>query len=364
MAPHRVPLLCRIAAHSLSVCLLASACAEAQSPPEPAGPPTIQATASGTDQLLQAVSYASDAVAWVSGHGGAVVHSADGGHTWTTVPGPALDSLQFRDVHAFSESAAVLLSAGPGPLSRLYRTDDAGVGWTLAFLMEDERGFLDCLDFWDAERGFAYGDSFDGVPYILLTSDGGRTWQRPDPTGLPAALDGEGGFAASGTCARSADGGVGWIATGAGGAARVLRTADYGATWTAVDAPVVTGDAAGLTTIAFARDGETGLALGGDLAQMDAVTDNAVVSVDGGRTWTVAATPAWAGPVYGADLSADGGFALAVGPSGASYSLDRGTSWQALDSLNYWAVALSPDGQAGLMTGPEGRVSRVQRGGS
>ena len=132
---------------------------------------------------------------------------------------------------------ATLLTAGSGTDSRLYHTDDGGTTWTLAFLMDDERGFLDCLDFWD-HRGFAYGDSFDGVPYILRSEDGGGSWHRPPPDALPTAMEGEGGFAASGTCARASEGGVGWIATGAGGAARVLRTDDFGLGWRAAEVPV------------------------------------------------------------------------------------------------------------------------------
>jgi len=293
---------------------------------------------------------------WVSGHEGAVARTIDGGVTWTPVPTPVGDSLQFRDVHAFSADVAALLTAGNGSDSRLYHTADGGSTWTLAYLMQDERGFLDCLDFWD-ERGFAYGDSFDGSPFVLRTEDGGRSWSRVGRGSLPPALEGEGGFAASGTCARAGDGGVGWIATGAGGAARVLRTEDYGASWRAAEAPVVRGAAAGLTTVSF-RDDLVGIALGGDLAQMDAHTDNVVRTDDGGVSWSAGDRPRLPGPVYGSDWVRGTDVVVVVGPGGADWSPDGGSSWMALDTLDYWATAFASP-RAGWMVGPGGRITAV-----
>ncbi len=357
------------AAVGMAAALLLAACAAQEPDPvggpvgeplgdlagEPLAEPVLSPQPSGTPALLQAVSTVDDRTVWVSGHDGVVLRTLDGGTAWTPVPTPVLDSLQFRDVHAFSAAEAALLTAGSGNASRIYHTADAGVTWSLAYLMEDDRGFLDCLDFWD-DRGIAYGDSFDGVPFVLRTSDRGRTWARLGPVGLPPALEGEGGFAASGTCARAGPEGVGWIATGAGGAARVLRSDDYGATWHAADVPVVRGDAAGLTTLSFA--GDTGLALGGDLAQMDAPTANAARSSDGGRTWTASPPPRMVGPVYGSGRVPGTRAVVVAGPAGADWSPDMGLAWAALDSVSFWAVGFASPA-AGWMVGPDGRITKV-----
>ncbi len=320
------------------------------------GEPTLATQASGTEALLQAVSPVSPDVVWASGHEGVVLRSTNGGSGWAAVATPVGDSLQFRDVHGFSAGEAAVLTAGSGSDSRLYHTADGGETWTLAYLMDDERGFLDCLDFWD-DRGIAYGDSFDGIPFVLRSTDRGRTWARLGPTALPAALEGEGGFAASGTCARVGPGGAGWIATGAGGAARVLWTEDFGANWQAADVPVVRGQAAGLTTVSF-RDGETGVALGGDLEQMDAPTANAARTSDGGRTWTASTAPGFPGPVYGSAWVPGTDGVFVVGPSGAAWSRDGGSSWMPLDTVSYWAVGFAA-AQTGWMVGPGGRVTGV-----
>ena len=108
--------------------------------------------------MLQAVSVVDENIVWVSGHRATYARTVDGGTTWEAgvVPGP--DSLQFRDVHAVDAKTAYLLSAGPGDMSRIYKTTDAGQNWTLQFSNTNPRAFFDCMDFWDAESGMAFSD--------------------------------------------------------------------------------------------------------------------------------------------------------------------------------------------------------------
>ena len=288
--------------------------------------PEVTEQSSGTLETLQAISPVSEEAVWVSGHGGVILRTLDGGATWDRTSAPGGDSLQFRDIHGFSSQSAVALTAGEGPMSRLYRTEDGGNSWTLGFLMEEPAGFLDCLDFWDENHGFAYGDSFDGVPYILVTRDGGRAWARVEAVAAPPANDGEGGFAASGTCARAAPGGRGWIGTGAGGSARVLATGDFGRTWTATETPVVKGALAGIFTLVVA-DGRPIMALGGDLDRREeVVAGNAAVTWDAGRSWELVSPAPINGAVYGSAAGGTGAnrWVVAVAPPGAVYTDDMG----------------------------------------
>ena len=301
---------------------------------------TARLVESGTQAVLQSVSAVDDDVVWVSGHEGVLLRTSDGGASWALVPSPAGDTLQFRDVKAFSADGAVVLSSGSGALSRIYRTTDGGRSWALGFLMEAEDGFLDCLDFWDEGRGFAYGDAIDELPYVLLTEDGGRTWERAPASGLPAAAPGEGGFAASGTCAVAGEGGRGWIATGAGGSARVLTTTDFGGTWSAADLPLATGAMAGAFTIA-SHAGSPVMILGGDLGEENDVVPNAVTRGEDGR-WSAPATfVPLNGAVYGS-AAVGAGTVLAFGPGGSAYTEDLGRGWTALPDVEAWAGTWGP----------------------
>ena len=338
--------------------------APGERPPGIAPPlrPAVTEQSSGTTEVLQAISPVSDETAWVSGHGGAILRTTDGGATWRRIPAPGADSLQFRDIHAFSSRVAVALTSGEGPASRIYRTADGGGTWSLAFLMDEPAGFMDCVDFWDGDRGFAYGDSFDGAPYVLVTGDGGRSWTRVPAGALPLANDGEGGFAASGTCARAGGQGHGWIGTGAGGSARILATNDYGESWTATEVPVARGDMAGIFTLAV-DGGRPVMALGGDLASREEVVErNAAVSADAGQSWTVASAAPIAGAVYG---SATGGrswyrVVVAVAPTGAAFTDDMGATWVAIPEVSAWAVEFAEGGRVGWAAGGGGRIWRIE----
>lgn len=324
----------------------------------PAARPALESQASGTTALLQAVSAVSDSVAWVSGHRGTFARTTDGGRTWRAAQVPGADTLQFRDVFALDADRAWLMSAGPGDLSRIYRTRDAGATWELQFTNAEPAGFYDCLDFWDERRGLAFSDQVNGRVMVLATSDGGATWTLVPQSALPAALPDEGGFAASGTCLVTRPGGHAWIATGNGPRSRVLHTADYGRTWTVTDAPIAAGSAAGFTTISF-RDDRNGAALGGPLGDANAVTDNVWLTADGGRTWRAGGRPTFTGAVFGAAFVPRAGATLvAVGPRGSSISRDGGGTWAALDSLAYWGIGFAPSG-TGWITGPGGRITRI-----
>jgi photosystem II stability/assembly factor-like uncharacterized protein len=346
---------------ALALASVVAACSpSAQGAPEtaPAARPALEAQSSGTTALLQAVSAVSDSVVWVSGHRGTWARTTDGGRTWRAAQVPGADTLQFRDVFALDADRAWLMSAGPGALSRIYRTGDGGATWELQFTNAEPTGFYDCLDFWDARRGLAFSDQVNGRVMVLATSDGGARWALVPEAALPAALPDEGGFAASGTCLVTRPGGHAWIATGNAPRSRVLHTADYGRTWSVSDVPIAAGSAAGLTTITF-RDDRNGAGLGGPLGDANAVTDNVVMTSDGGRTWRAGGRPTFTGAVFGAAFVPGAGATLvAVGPQGSSLSRDGGETWAALDSLAYWGIGFSPTG-TGWITGPGGRITRI-----
>jgi photosystem II stability/assembly factor-like uncharacterized protein len=307
---------------------------------------------------LQAVSAVDERTVWVSGVAGTYARTVDGGATWVAGVVPGADSLQFRDVHAVSADTVYLLSAGTGEASRIYKTSDGGSTWTLQFTNTIPTAFFDCFAFWDATAGLAFSDAVDGA-FVIRRTDDGEHWEPVPEGALPPALEGEGGFAASGTCVITADDSTAWIGMGNAERARVLRTDDRGTSWTVTDAPVVAGTAAGITTVAF-RSGADGLVAGGAIADAEATGVRVARTADGGRSWAPAGDPSFSGAVYGAAYArAAGADALVtVGPGGASYSRDDGSTWLALDTLSYWGLGFA-DG-VGWLAGPEGRIVRLR----
>lgn len=198
----------------------------------------------GTDARFRGLAAVDRSTAWVSGSHGTVLRTVDGGRSWGDVSPPGAAGLELRDIEAFDARRALALSIGEGPDSRVWRTEDGGASWTETFRNPDPRAFYDCMTFFDPAHGLAVSDPVDGKFRILSTADGGRSWRVLPNAGMPDALPGEAGFAASGQCLVSAGRNDVWLATGGGANARVLHSADRGLTWSAADSTVPAGDPA------------------------------------------------------------------------------------------------------------------------
>src|SRR4029079_5788810 len=220
---------------------------------------------SGVTSRLRGVSAVNERVAWASGSNSTVLRTTDGGSTWQKL-NVTTEQLDFRDVDAIDERTAYVLSIGNGPASRIDKATDAGATWTLEFKNEEQKGFLDAMTFWDVNNGIVFGDSIDGKLDILMTNNGGQTWSRVSGDGLPAALQNEGAFAASGTNISVLGKTHAWIGTGAGAKARVLSTSDRGRTWQVSETPLAAGQSSGIFSIAF-RDAKHGVVVGGDYSK-------------------------------------------------------------------------------------------------
>jgi photosystem II stability/assembly factor-like uncharacterized protein len=273
---------------------------------------------------------------------------------------PGAEGLEFRDVHGVSERVAYLLAAGEGTRSRIYKTEDGGESWALLFENRDPKRFFDCFAFWDAAHGIAVADSVGGRFPVIETSDG-RSWREIGGR-LPGALPGESAFAASGTCVAARAPGRAWIITGGAERARVLGTADGGATWTASEAPIERrGEGAGGFSVAF-RDPLHGVAGGGSLAAAAERSSTVLRTADGGRSWRVVARPPFAGAIYGLAYAGGGagpGAVVATGPGGAAWSRDEGETWLPLAGVSgYWAVAFA--GARGWLVGTGGRILQIE----
>lgn len=320
---------------------------------------TWQPVDSGTKASFRGLDAVDENVVWVSGTGGTWGRTTDGGVTWSMSTVPGAEELDFRDVDAFSADAAYLISAGPGDLSRIFKTVDGGATWQQQFTNPWPEGFFDGMAFWDAERGLIYGDPVDGRFTVLATADGGATWTRVPAEGMPPALEHEAGFAASGTGLTVIDGGHAWFGTG-GPAARVFRSRDYGQSWTVDDTPIASGESStGIFSLAF-TDPLHGVAVGGDYTQPEAVAGNAARTDDGGQSWTAieASPPAGYRSAVAVVPGTDGQILISLGTSGSDLSLDGGHSWQAMGETGYNALSLAGP-CAGWAAGPAGLLARL-----
>lgn len=319
-----------------------------------------QTQQSGLNSPLRGCSAVNADVAWISGTKGKYARTIDGGKTWQADSVAGASTLDFRDVQAFSASTAYLMSAGNGAASRIYNTTNGGKAWTLQYTMPDSAGFLDGFAFWDEKNGIVFGDPIAGRLFILTTKDAGKTWQRLAPEHAPQVFEGEYAFAASGTSIVAHGKSHVWIGTG-GNAARVFRSEDRGQTWTVASTPMVSGtESAGVFSLAF-RDELHGLAVGGDYRKETEVLANVARTEDGGKTWTLIPNQTVAYRSCVTYVPYEGKFLLvAVGPSGANYSLDEGLTWMKVGDVGYHTMSTGGSIESIWAAGAEGRVAKLE----
>ena len=318
---------------------------------------------SNTVADLHGLSIVNAKIVWASGTGGTFVRTADGGETWRAGTVPGGEKLDFRNVYAVDGKTAYLMSIGNGTESRIYKTTDAGETWSLQYSEQNPKAFLDCMAFWDATHGIVVGDAVDGKAELLTTSDGAH-WMVLRPEAMPTAKDDE-GSPASGTCLATYTEKKGrrksrhaWFVTE--NASRVFHTADAGKSWTASEAPLVTGLNQGVFSIAV-MDADRLAIVGGDYDHPQLVKPNSAHTDDGGRTWKessrrpggyrwcVAIVPATPGPT-----------AFAVGPSGMDYSIDGGKNWDRMDEVAANTIGFA-DVHHGWAVGQKGQILKFAR---
>jgi photosystem II stability/assembly factor-like uncharacterized protein len=325
-------------------------------------PPAPSVSWEAVDLRLEAsfrgLSAVDSLTAWLSGTQGGFAVTNDGGVGWVTGAVPGADSLDFRDVEAFPGGTAYLMSAGSGPLSRIYKTTDRGETWALQHTNPLEDGFFNGMAFWDPDNGMVVGDPVDGSLFLLATQDGGESWQRLERENIPKVLEGEYGFAASGTNIATF-GEFGLAVVSGGPASRVFLTPDRGETWTVTEVPMASGNASsGIFSIGYGEDGAFVL-VGGDYQDPERTLGTVAFSVNGGLDWALAPEPNPVGFRSCVAWREDPNWPMwvAVGTSGSSFSLDGGRNWVSFDEGPFNVVAFG--GPRGWAAGPDGRVAKL-----
>jgi photosystem II stability/assembly factor-like uncharacterized protein len=288
---------------------------------------------------------------WATGSNGAVLFSSDLGKNWKRLHVSGGDSLDFRSIVAFDAKHAYVMSSGEGEKSRIYETKDGGETWKLEFTGKNPSFFLDALAC--NSQCYALSDPVDGK-FVLLSDNNNGTWSELPGDGMPAALPGEGAFAASGT-ALTVDNDRGlYFGTGGGKAARVFHSLNHGKTWTVTDTPIVSGNASSGIFSVLSTPWAL-IAVGGDYKDPNRPYRVAAYSQDEGKSWQLAAQQPGG---YRSAVAALYGSALAVGPNGEDISDDFGVHWKHIGSLDLNAVFVL-DIYNAWAVGAKGTVARM-----
>ncbi|MCU0469347.1 MAG: oxidoreductase [Arcicella sp.] len=319
-----------------------------------------QKQSSNTEANFRSICAVSEKIAWVGGSKGTFLKTINGGKTWVTQVVQGAEQLDFRDVHAFDDKTAILMSAGEAEKgnAKFYRTEDGGKTWSIVYETTQQGVFFDGIDFWDNQNGLAFSDPINNKFFILRTKDGGKTWLPVNPENIPENQANEAAFAASGTSLITVGDKQAYICTGGGKLARIFKTTNRGESWEVVSSNMEAGKTNGLFGLRF-WDNQHGIAVGGDYQAVEKAISNVLLTSDGGKTWVDAPQTVPVGLKEGVSVFKNKTL-IAVGPSGTCYSKDFGKSWKLIDKTAFHAISIA--GNSVWAVGAKGSIGKLDIG--
>lgn len=233
--------------------------------------------------------------------------------------------LEFRSIAQTSKAIFIANVANP---AHIFRIDKTTLKQELVYTETHEKVFYDSMNFWNDNEGILIGDPIENCLSILITSDGGQSWQKTPCDRLPKTADGEAAFAASNTNV-IIKGNKTWIVSG-GKKSRVFFSPDKGNSWEVFVTPIVQGkEMTGIFTADFYND-TIGFVAGGNYEILNQNFQNKAITNDGGKTWNLIAENQGFGYASCVQFipNSNGTQLVSVGASGLQYSSDGGTSWK------------------------------------
>ena len=237
--------------------------------------------------------------------------------------------MEFRSIAQTTNSIFILNVGNP---ALMYKFSKDLIQKKLVYEEKNEKVFYDSMQFWNDNEGIAIGDPIENCFCIIVTRDGGTTWNKIPCEKLPKIVEGEAAFAASNTNI-IIKGEKTWIVSG-GKKSRVFFSPDKGNSWKVYETPIVQGEAmTGIFTADFYND-KIGFIAGGNYEKPNQNFQNKAITKDGGKTWKLIGENTGFG--YASCIqfvpNGNGKQLVCVGSNGLFYSSDSGTSWKQFSS--------------------------------
>jgi photosystem II stability/assembly factor-like uncharacterized protein len=285
---------------------------------------------------IRAIQIVNDTTMYYAGSRGDVGFTNNDGSSWSTEYLLYKDSMapHFRSLATNGNQLFALSIENPALVYKIsnHKTE-------IVYTEEHKKVFYDSMKFFaDGKHGIAVGDPTGNCASIILTSDGGNTWNKISCEKLPIFEEGEAFFAASNTNIKIIEDTV-WIASG-GKKARIMKSIDKGETWNIFNTPMVQGNGPqGIYSIDF-YDKNNGIIIGGDYSKPNKNMANKAITTDGGKTWALIAdgeNPGYKSCVQYVP-NTNGKEVFAVGKTGISFSNDGGNSWSEISKDSYYTI--------------------------
>ncbi|GAB4091888.1 WD40/YVTN/BNR-like repeat-containing protein [Flaviaesturariibacter terrae] len=317
-------------------------------------PPSVEIQSKGTKTSLRGLSVVDDNVAWVSGSGGTIGRTTDGGATWHWTVVKGFEKRDFRDIEAFSPTKAIIIAVDSPAF--ILKTIDGGETWKTVYENHTPGMFLDALEFWNEQAGIVVGDPIGGRLFVARTFDEGEKWQEVPFDHRPRVDSGEAMFASSGTNVRVLDRDEAVLITG-GRRSRVFVRNE------GITLPIIQGsESTGANSIAVQdvdtrKGGKNMVVVGGDFMKAASDSLNCFYTSNRGRSWQA---PKVAPHGYRSCVEyVSRKVLVSCGLNGVDYSSDGGRTWTWISKDGFHVCRKAKKGTAVFFAGGGGRVGKL-----
>ena len=301
----------------------------------------------GKPSSIRGLSVVNNNIAWISGSKGYIAITINGGKDWVWSQVKGYEHSDFRDIEAFSDKEAVIMSSGTPAL--VLKTTDGGINWKVKYSNPDSAYFFDAMDFSDRRHGYILGDPIHNKFLLMETIDGGDTWHSFK--NIPDAIAGEASFAASGTCLRAEKNRI-TIITGGGTSRELAWVSD---TWltTTLPFPHQKQSQGGFSA---ASNGKVEIFVGGDYANNKRADSVAcLITYDNNAPALVFPQTSPSGFQSCVEL-VSGNIFLSTGTPGTYITNNGGQNWTKIDDTSYNVCRRAKHGKLVLLAGDAGKI--------
>lgn len=316
----------------------------------------IQLLEQGRKTSIRGMSVVSDKIVWVSGSGGSVGKSTDGGKTvnWITVKG--YEKRDFRDIEAYNQNTAIIMAVAEPAL--ILKTTDGGENWYKVFEDSTKGMFLDAMHA-EAKTIQVIGDPINGKAFFAFSNNLGETWETNKLDGI-ALSDGEAFFASSGTNLQISKSSntfkKGTFMVTGGKVSRLLNARDQRDQY---PLPLLQGkESTGANSIALSPSGNHAFIVGGDFANDTIRTGNSIaLRLEPSILFKAPTTPPFG--YRSCVIYLNNQTLVACGTTGVDISKDGGMNWENISNQSFHVVQKAKNGRAVFLAGGGGRIAKL-----
>ncbi|MBA4258138.1 MAG: oxidoreductase [Chitinophaga sp.] len=316
----------------------------------------IQMLSEGKKTSIRGLSVVSNQIVWVSGSGGMVGKSIDGGKSFNWILVPGFEKRDFRDIEAYDDQKAIIMAVAEPAV--ILKTVNGGKDWYKVFEDSTKGMFLDAMHA-VGKKIQVIGDPINGKAFFAMSMNEGETWETNPIDGIQLN-EGEAFFASSGTNLQISESNnyfkSGTLMVTGGKVSRLLNARDQRDQY---PLPIIQGkESTGANSIAISPSGKNAFIVGGDFAKDTLRAGNAVaVQLEPNIQFNQPQTPPFG--YRSCVIYLTNKTLVACGTSGVDISNDGGINWENISKQSFHVVQKAKKGNAIYLAGGGGRIAKL-----